>query len=79
MTAAKVLDPSSASRMMWFDKQDQRVLLGDIRDEEHLLCAGRVLKVEPDAIMDFRSLPIEDATFKLVVFDPPPPDARRRR
>jgi SAM-dependent methyltransferase len=69
--AAKVLDPCSASRMMWFDKQDQRALFGDIRDEEHVLCDGRVLKVEPNVIMDFRSLPFEDGTFKLVVFDPP--------
>ena len=69
--AAKVLDPCSASRMMWFDKQDQRALFGDIRDEEHLLCDGRVLKVEPDVLMDFRSLPFEASTFRLVVFDPP--------
>ncbi|MEG1082657.1 MAG: SAM-dependent methyltransferase, partial [Pseudomonas sp.] len=26
--AARVLDPCSASRMMWFDKQDQRALFG---------------------------------------------------
>ena len=69
--AAKVLDPCSASRMMWFDKQDQRALFGDIRDEEHLLCDGRVLKVEPDVLMDFRKLPFEDSIFRLVVFDPP--------
>jgi len=60
--AAKVLDPCSASRMMWFDKEDQRALFGDIRDEEHLLCDGRVLKVEPDVLMDFRSLPFEAST-----------------
>ncbi|SDS33197.1 hypothetical protein [Pseudomonas sp. bs2935] len=41
---AQVLDPCSASRMMWFDKGDQRALFGDIRDEEHVLCDGRVLK-----------------------------------
>ena len=68
---AQVLDPCSASRMMWFDKADQRVLFGDIRDEEHVLCDGRVLKVEPDVIMDFRHLPFPDASFNMVVFDPP--------
>ena len=68
---AKVLDPCSASRMMWFDKEDQRALFGDIRDENHLLCDGRVLKVEPDVLMDFRNLPFDDSTFKMVVFDPP--------
>lgn len=57
--------------MMWFDKKDQRALFGDIRDEEHLLCDGRVLKVEPEVIMDFRKLPFPDATFSMVVFDPP--------
>lgn len=68
---AQVLDPCSASRMMWFDKGDQRALFGDIRDEEHVLCDGRVLKVEPDVIMDFRHLPFPDASFNMVVFDPP--------
>ena len=28
-----VLDPCCGSRMMWFDKQDQRVLFGDQRTE----------------------------------------------
>ncbi|MGS0735510.1 SAM-dependent methyltransferase [Pseudomonas sp. GG8] len=68
---AQVLDPCCGSRMFWFDKDDQRALFGDIRDEQHILCDGRVLKVEPNVIMDFRSLPFEDGTFKLVVFDPP--------
>lgn len=68
---AQVLDLCSASRMIWFDKGDQRALFGDIRDEEHLLCNGRVLKVEPDVIMDFRNLPFPDASFSMVVFDPP--------
>lgn len=57
--------------MFWFDKDDQRTLFGDIRDEQHVLCDGRVLNVEPNVIMDFRSLPFDDGTFKLVVFDPP--------
>ncbi|UZS74303.1 class I SAM-dependent methyltransferase [Pseudomonas syringae] len=70
-TAAKILDPCCGSRMFWFDKANQQALFGDIRDEEHLLCDGRVLKVEPNVIMDFRSLPFEDGVFKLVVFDPP--------
>jgi SAM-dependent methyltransferase len=69
--AATILDPCCGSRMFWFDKQDQRALFGDIRDEEHVLCDGRVLKVEPNVIMDFRTLPFEDGSFKLVVFDPP--------
>ncbi|WP_122503156.1 SAM-dependent methyltransferase [Pseudomonas viridiflava] len=70
-TAAKILDPCCGSRMFWFDKSNQQALFGDIRDEEHVLCDGRALKVEPNVIMDFRSLPFEDGVFKLVVFDPP--------
>lgn len=56
---------------MWFDKNDQRALFGDIRDENHVLCDGRALNVNPNAIMDFRSLPFSDGAFKVVVFDPP--------
>ena len=69
--AAKILDPCCGSRMFWFDKDDQRALFGDIRDEQHVLCDGRVLNVEPNFIMDFRSLPFPDNTFYMVVFDPP--------
>lgn len=68
---ADVLDPCSGSRMMWFNKDDQRALFGDIRDENHVLGDGRVLNVEPNVVMDFRNLPFGDATFNLVVFDPP--------
>lgn len=68
---ARVLDPCCGSRMMWFDKTDQLALFGDIRDEKRTLCDGRVLKVEPDLLMDFRSMPFDDGSFKLVVFDPP--------
>lgn len=40
--AAKlVLDPASGSRMMYFDKTDDRVLFGDIRTEQHILCDSR--------------------------------------
>lgn len=57
--------------MMWFDNNDQRVLFGDIRDENHVLCDGRALNINPNVIMDFRSLPFPDRTFKVVAFDPP--------
>lgn len=29
-----ILDPCCGSRMMWFDKQDQRCLFGDKRTEK---------------------------------------------
>lgn len=67
----KILDPCCGSRMMWFNKENQGVLFGDIRSEEHTLCDGRALKITPDINMDFRDMPFDDNTFKLVVFDPP--------
>ena len=66
-----VLDPCCGSRMMWFDKNDQRALFGDIRSEEHTLCDGRALNITPDVSMDFRSMPFADGSFKLIAFDPP--------
>jgi len=56
---------------MWFDREDDRALFGDLRRESCMLGDGRVLTVEPDALMDFRDLPFAAETFRLVVFDPP--------
>jgi hypothetical protein len=75
----KVLDPCCGSRMMWFDKKDQRVLFGDRRseiitvtDRSNGNASGqRSIKIEPDSLMDFRALPFPDSSFKLVAFDPP--------
>lgn len=66
-----VLDPCCGSRMFWFDPANQGVLFGDIRDEEHVLCDGRALRIKPDVLMDFREMPFADGMFKVVVFDPP--------
>ncbi len=57
--------------MFWFDRNNPDVLFGDIRKEEHILCDGRSLSIDPDQLMDFTALPFEDESFKLVVFDPP--------
>lgn len=67
----KVLDPCCGSRMFWFDKHDSRAIFGDIRDENHILCDGRALNINPDVKMDFRNIPYPQETFSLVVFDPP--------
>ena len=70
----KILDPCCGSRMMYFDKQDQRVLFGDVRQEEHYLKDRdlvRHLEVKPDIKMDFTNIPFDDASFRLVIFDPP--------
>lgn len=66
-----VLDPASGSRMFYFDKQDDRVLFGDIRSEQHILCDGRALNINPDTIVDYRDLPFPDGSFSVVVLDPP--------
>jgi hypothetical protein len=67
----KILDPCCGSRMMWFDKQDHRAIFADRRREQHTLCDGRTLIIEPDMVMDFRDMPFNDGAFKLVAFDPP--------
>lgn len=66
-----ILDPCCGSRMMWFNKEDQRALFGDIRSEEHTLCDGRALNITPQIAMDFRAMPFDDDTFQLIAFDPP--------
>lgn len=67
-----ILDPASSMRSFYFDKQDSRVIFGDIREnEEHLLTNGQTIRVKPDKVMDFRALPYEDEMFKAVIFDPP--------
>lgn len=57
--------------MMWFNKQNEDVVFGDRRREEHTLCDGRTLRIDPDVLLDFTDLPYEDGAFKLVAFDPP--------
>jgi len=70
----KILDPCCGGRMMYFDKEDQRVLFGDIRQEEHYFKDRekmRYLEVKPDIKMDFTNIPFPEKSFRLVVFDPP--------
>lgn len=71
MTEQTILDMCCGSRMFWFDKQDPRAVFADIRSEQHTLCDGRSLVISPDIIADFRALPFADASFPIVVFDPP--------
>ena len=71
---AAVLDACCGSRMFWFDRADERALFVDKRSETcfaDTIEGRRTIVVSPDTIADFRSLPFEDATFALVVFDPP--------
>lgn len=66
-----ILDACCGGRMMWFNKQYPYALYVDVRDDEYPLSDGRVHKVHPDEVVDFRQLPYENASFRLVVFDPP--------
>ena len=66
-----ILDACCGSRMFWFDKTNPNVLFADIRNEEHILCDGRPLKISPDIVCDFRNMPFDDNHFQMVVFDPP--------
>ena len=66
-----ILDACCGSRMFWFDKQNPDVVFMDNRELEDTLCDGRKLVVKPDVLADFRNIPYEDKSFKLVVFDPP--------
>lgn len=66
-----ILDACCGSRMFWFDRNNPAVIFADIRKESDVLCDGRTLEVNPDVQMDFRNMPFEDNSFKMVVFDPP--------
>lgn len=75
----KILDPCCGTKMMWLDRKNPNVLFGDQRseivtvtDRSHGKENGkRTLRIEPDTLLDFRSLPFPDQTFSLVAFDPP--------
>lgn len=66
-----ILDACCGGRLFWFNKNHPNTIYSDIRSEEFLACDGRKVKVRPDQIADFRNLPFEGNSFKLVVLDPP--------
>jgi hypothetical protein len=81
MAEKTILDVCCGGRMMWFDKDDNRVIFLDKRKETHTYIgasqngagSGKEYKisVNPDCISDFTALPFQDNAFSLVVFDPP--------
>ena len=71
MNAKPILDACCGSRMFWFDKDNPYVEFMDIRDEECVLSDGQLCIVHPNIVGDFCDMPFPDASFKLVVFDPP--------
>jgi len=66
-----ILDMTCGGRMMWFDHDIGCALFLDKRRECLKLCDGRTYDVNPDVLGDWCSLPFDDETFSLVVFDPP--------
>lgn len=66
-----ILDACCGSRMFWFNKENPMALYMDNRELEDTLCDGRSLQVKPDVVGDFRHMPFENESFRLVVFDPP--------
>lgn len=71
MPEKHILDACCGSRMFWFDKQNANTTYMDLRELNTTLCDGRKLVIAPDIIGDFREMPFPDASFSLVVFDPP--------
>ena len=75
MTDEDILDATCGGRSIWYDGNKERddTLYIDRREEPPDFHGeeGRTYGVDPDEVQDFRDLPHEDATFNLVVFDPP--------
>lgn len=72
LTNKYILDACCGGRMMWFNKKHPKTLYNDnrVREKGHSQFRPNHT-VKPDCIYDFRDMPFEDNTFKLVVFDPP--------
>ena len=68
---AAILDACCGSKMFWFNREHPDAVFMDNRKLETTLCDGRMLRVAPDIIGDFRNIPFPDNSFKIVVFDPP--------
>ena len=71
----EILDATCGGRSIWCDgqKHHENTLYIDKREREPGFHGqkGRTYGVQPDEIQDFRDLPYPDASFNLVVFDPP--------
>lgn len=68
----RVIDVCCGSKMFWFDKNNPDVEFCDIRTiPYHEFYPNRYIEVSPDTVCDFTSLPFDDNSYKLAVFDPP--------
>lgn len=67
-----ILDACCAGRTIWFNKKHPHTLYIDKRIAKKGHRKHRPNhEVNPDVVMDFRSLDLPDKQFKLVVWDPP--------
>ena len=77
MTDKRILDMTCGSRSIWFNKHHPAAVYCDKRTESMEMAFGKAhtsvhrLDVDPDIVCDFTTLPFEDDSFDLVVFDPP--------
>ncbi len=67
-----ILDVCCGGRMFYFDKHDPRVVFMDNRVvSPEKLSNGQTFSVCPSIVGDFRKIPFGDASFNMVIFDPP--------
>lgn len=70
----KILDVCCGGRMFWYNKNEPHTTYMDIRDGDYSVHRNGYEKkviVHPDIQADFTSIPFDDNTFDMVVFDPP--------
>ena len=69
-----ILDACCGGRMFWFNKFHPNTIYIDHRvaQKGHIkYWQAKNHSVDPDIVMDFRSIKFKNESFKLVVFDPP--------
>ena len=79
ITHRPIIDVCCGTKMMWFNRENKKVVFGDRRSEKITVTdrsngrkdGTRTLIIDPDIMMDFRNIPYPDGSFKLVAFDPP--------
>jgi hypothetical protein len=67
-----ILDVCCGGKMMWFDKDNKNTLFCDIREcEKGYIQYCPNWECKPDVICDYKDLPFEENSFKLIVWDIP--------
>jgi len=67
-----ILDACCGPRMFWMNKRHPNTIYMDIRNEEKGFVDNRYNReIKPDVVGDFRKMPFEDKSFKLIIWDPP--------